>query len=359
MKFAFMSICILILLAGLKYRVGSDALLYQDIYEQYPTISQLSKNYILDSRWGSLFVVWFSLCHTLFHDFIYYQFIHAIILLSAVYLLIKRYSQSYMSSILMFYVSLYLFMVFDLYREGLAAAVYFFSIPFLEKKNYIVYYAFCFVCFNIHTSSFLCFLVPLLNKLNLSKTSWKLFFLCFVMAFILPSIIVPLVNMIPVPSVRALALIYLSRDIKVESMTLTRAIFICFMYYFAIHKNLKYFNTDNKLILNLAYVSLLIETLQKAVPFIFRLNSYFSIFLIIALSFSIKRLICETKYGIVKKYVFSLLLMFVFCSPKILDYIQNKGTYYAYFPYVSVFDPYVIPKREFHNVTDYLLYDRK
>ena len=357
-KSAIFSVVILILLAGFKFRVGSDALLYQDIYEQYPTIHQLDKNYVTESRWGPIFVVWFSFCHTLFHDFIYYQFIHATILLTSVYFLIRRYTELLMPAILMFSVVLYFFMTFDLYREGLAAAIYFFSVPFLEKKKYVIYYTLCLICFNIHTSSFLCFLVPIFYKLNLSNGSWKLLAICFIMAFILPSIIIPTVNLIPVDSVRSLAMIYLSRGIEVEGMTLPRTIFVIVVYYFAIHKNLKYATPHNKLVLNLAYISLLIETLQKAVPFIFRLNSYFSIFLRIALSVSIERILTDFKYDSLRKYALTLLITLVFCSPKLSDYIKNQGTYNAYFPYVSIFDPHTISKREFHSATDYLFYDR-
>ena len=360
-KSAILSIIILILLAGLKYRVGSDALLYQDIYEQYPTISQLDVNYISDSRWGPVFIVWFSFCHTLFHDFIYYQFIHAVIMLVSVYFLLKRYTRLFMPAILMFSVVLYFFMTFDLYREGLAAAVYFFSIPFLEKKKYILYYAICFVCFNIHVSSFLCFLVPFIVRINLLKWSWKPFAICFLMAFILPMIIIPIVNLIPVDSVKALALTYLLRGINVEGMTLTRAVFAIVVYYFAIQKNLKSVNKNNVLVLNLAYISLLIETLQKAVPFIFRLNSYFSVFLIIALSTTLEKYILQSsniRTSLSVMYVKVLLVILVYCGPKLLDYVKNEGTHNAYFPYVSVFDPHMIAKREFHDVNDYLRYDR-
>lgn len=359
-KFAFVSICILILLAGFKYRVGSDALLYQDIYEQYPTLNQLSINYILNSRWGSLFVIWFSLCHTLFHDFIYYQFIHAIILLSSVYLLIKHYTKMFMPAILMFSIVQYLFMTFDLYREGLAAAIYFFSIPFLEKKKYLIYYAFCFICFNIHVSSFLCFFVPLIAKVNLLKWTYKPFLIFFVLSFFVSLIIVPIVNLIPITSVRILALSYLGKGIEVEGMTFTRAIFVIVIYYFGIYKNIKFFNDKNILVLNLAYLSLLIETLQKGIPFVFRLNSYFSIFLVIGLAITIERYISvETNRTFyIDKYIKVLLIILLYSGPKILDYMKSEGTYNAYFPYVSVFNPHIISKREFHDINDYLRYDQ-
>ena len=355
---ALFCVCVLILLAGLKYRVGSDALLYQDIYEQYPTLSQLNKNYVFSARWGALFVVWYSFCHTIFHDFIFYQFIHAIILLVAVYRLIRHYSETMMPAILMFSVVMYLFMTFDLYREGLAAALFMFGIPYLEKKNYIVYFALCFASFNIHTSSFLIFLVPLIDKVNLLKWNWRLFAVCFALAFILPSIIIPVVNMIPVDAVRALALKYLLKGIEVEGMTVTRAIFSIAMYYFAIHKNLRYVTGKNKLVLNLAFLSLLIETLQKAVPFIFRLNSYFSIFLIIALALTIERMVLASRQNMAKKYAMAFMIMLIYCGPKLLDYAYSEGTYNAYFPYVSIFDPHIISKREFHSATDYLYYDQ-
>lgn len=354
------SFTILIIFAGLKYRVGSDALLYQDLYEQYPKLFELDYNYISSSRWGALFICWFSLWHTLFDSFIFYQFLHAVILIYAVYLTIKRYTSLMMPAVVMFYVILYVYMVFDLYREGLAASLFLYALPLLEKKKYLAYYILCLFCFNIHTSSFVCFLVPLLYKFQLYKYTWKPLAVCFILAFIIPIFFIQLCTYIPIDSIRILALTYLAKNIDVDIMTISRAFFCITIYYFAIHKNLNRINDKNRLLVNIAYLSLLIECLDKSVPFIFRLNSYFKIFLIITVSIYIENELKQLwKCNDIKKILPVVFSMVVLCGPKLLDYFKSEGTHNAYFPYVSVFDPQRIYKREFHSVNEYLYYDRK
>lgn len=348
---------LLVLVAGLRYRVGTDALLYQDLFEVYPKINKLTANYIFTSRWASLFVVWYSFWHTLFDSFVFYQFIYAIILTNAVYITLKNNTKLIFCALAMYFVYAYPYFTFDLCREGLAMSFFLYGFYFLQKEKIISYYVFAVVAYFIHPSSTFVLFVPLLQRLTLTKKKAVLVFvsvlLCSLVAFRLT---IWMLHLLPSTGITYLALRYLNRFDGSMGFSLAHVVYCVIVFYIAVYKNIGMArNKQEQLCFNLAFMSVLIMCLQKAVPFIFRLNTYFVFFFFIAVCSYMEHYLLQKKIFFVK----FLLILLICCSVKIMDYVKNPTTFNAYIPYVSVFDAHKVPIREWHGQWQFLYYDQQ
>lgn len=355
----YISGSILVLLAGLKYRVGTDALLYQDLYEVYPTIGSLTRDYVESSRWGSLFIYFYSVCHTFLPQFIYYQFIHAIIVSFSICILFYRHTERFFPALVLYFVNYYLYFTFDLYREGLAVSVFYLSYElFLLKRKWIPYFLCCIICYNIHVSSFTIFFIPLLLKIRLTRTNALITF-CVVIAisFFLNRYLEAIVSFLPLNAVNELALTYILRSDNANGASVMRLFYSIVAFYIAIYRNIGKINENQKTILNLAYVSVIILALDKAVPFIFRLNSYYIIFFFIAVAMFLEREIFKMRNKI-NIMVSFIIITLILSSPILTGYIYNESTRHAYFPYISMFEKKKIKEREWHDTDAFLEYDQ-
>ncbi|MCQ2062842.1 MAG: EpsG family protein [Fibrobacter sp.] len=347
----------MILIAGLKYRVGLDALLYQDLFEVYPTIDKMNVNYIASSRWGKLFILWYSLCHTIFKSFVSYQFIHAIIITSAIYVTLKENTRHVFYGLFFYFLYSYLFFTFDLYREGMAVALFLLGYRFLLKNNLVVYYVFAFLAFNIHTSCILIFFVPFLKRFKITKkNSLAIFITSLLLSVVAFQLMLLFLNMLPSNSVSILALRYLKRYSGISGLSFFRLLYCSCMFFFVVYKNISRGDSlREQMCLNLGFLSLIIMIFEQAIPFIFRLNSYFIIFFICSFCLNIEYNNFFKKNTLVK----FLIVVVMASSVKLVDYFGNPRTYNAYCPYVSVLDPYKVPSREWHGMWAFLYYDQK
>ena len=349
--------CVMILLAGFKYRVGTDALLYEDLFNIYPDFDKITASYIIESRWAPLFIYIFSFFHTFFHDFIFFQFFHAAVLLFSLNLILNYYLKKPIWGVTLFFVSYYLYLTFDLYREGLAVAFFFIGYYFYaSKRNYILFFFFCFLAYNTHISSFFCFFLPLIENVKLNRRN---FYYPIIIALLLSFIITSypkLLNLVlPSSQISDLATHYLSRT-QGRGISISRIIYVCLLTYFLIYRNLDNNIVKEKKLIPLTYLYIIIATLDNSIPFIFRLNNYFFIFALIATCNLIERDYYKKSNRNIIKTLFVILL---FSSQRLSDEILNEVTYNAYNPYVTVFNPYKVSEREFHTKNAYLFYDQR
>lgn len=354
---AFFCCFLLVLVAGFRYRVGTDALLYQDLFEIYPKIGDLSAKYVFESRWAPLFVVWFSFCHTLFDSFIVYQFIYAAILTFAIYLTLLNNTKMLLYVLALYFVYAFPYFTFDLCREGLAMSIFLYGFYFLQKKKIIVYFVFAALAYLTHPSSVFVFFVPLLTRIKLTKKNTIITFVAFLLGSIVAfKLVVWALTVLPTTNITYVALRYLKRYNETEGLSVMRLVYCTVVFYMAVYKNLgKARDAREQLCFNIAFVSILIMCLEKAIPYIFRLNTYFILFFFIAICSYVEREVFIKKHALLK----FVLVLLICCSVKVLDYAKNKTTYNAYIPYVSVFDPHRIPDREWHGKWQFFYYDQR
>ena len=170
----FFNLVVLILLAGLRYRVGGDTLMYMSMYDEIPALSELKYFDFEEALYNPLWYVYNSLFKSIGDDFVYFQIGQAIIVNSVFFWFFRKYSpQYYFSAILLYYIGYYCYFNMEILREILCVCILMLMTPWLLAKRWIPYYVGCIVAINLHYSSAVMLGIPLLYYM-FRKPSWKL-----------------------------------------------------------------------------------------------------------------------------------------------------------------------------------------
>lgn len=178
----YFNLVVLILLAGLRYRVGGDTLIYMSMFNEYPLLDELKYFDFETAQYNPLWYVINAFSRSIYDDFFVFQLIHAIVLNSTFFWFFRKYCPKfYFSAILLYYVAYYCYFNMEVLRESLGVSVLLMAAPFLLQKRWIPYLLLSFVALAVHYSGFLLFLLPFLHFFK--KPSWKLELLLLVTVF--------------------------------------------------------------------------------------------------------------------------------------------------------------------------------
>lgn len=151
----------LVLLAGLRYRVGGDTISYMDEFEQLPTLRELagfdfSRAYYMPG-WYILNAFFRSI-----DSFLCFQIFVALAINVAFFRFIRRYSVKFFITIVAYYVVFFVFYNMEVMREALCVAIFLEAFWLLDKKkNYWAYFLLCVLAMTIHISAVIMLIVPL------------------------------------------------------------------------------------------------------------------------------------------------------------------------------------------------------
>ena len=98
---------ILVAIAAFRYRVGGDTLIYMDLFEDYPTIGELTTFDYESAVYNPMWYVYNSVFKTFGDSFALFQLVHAIIVNTVFLKFFKRYTDFYFSAILIYYIGYY------------------------------------------------------------------------------------------------------------------------------------------------------------------------------------------------------------------------------------------------------------
>lgn len=153
---------VLVLIAGLRYRIGTDSIIYEKYYEDVPTVFELFKFKFESIRFEPGFMVFASIPRTFSSDFMWLQFFESIVINTAVFWFILKFTKNKFLCLSLYYIVLYLNLNTQVMREALAVAVFLFAWPFLRDGKWLWYYCLSLLAFFLHTSAFLMMFLPLL-----------------------------------------------------------------------------------------------------------------------------------------------------------------------------------------------------
>ena len=176
-KWYYLKLIVLILLAGLRYRVGGDTLMYMSMYHEWPAIDELKYFDFETALYNPLWYIYTSIPKSISDEFWVFQMIQAVIVNSVFFWFFRKYSpQYYFSAILLYYLGYYCYFNMEIMREILCICVLMLVTPCLLNKRWIPYFLGCVVAVYIHFSAIIMFLLPLLFWL-FRKPSWKVLLL--------------------------------------------------------------------------------------------------------------------------------------------------------------------------------------
>jgi len=179
----FFTFILLVSMSSLRYRMGGDALFYEERYPEMPIFSNVSyylryENYYL---YMPLWVYLNAVCKSISSSIILFQFLHALVFNILLFIFIKKYTNKQFSVLLLFFISfLYIYYSFEIQREVIAVGVFLLNIKNLEQKKWIKYYSLAILSLLFHQSAIIIFVLPLFKFIKFNKSLvWVLLIVSF------------------------------------------------------------------------------------------------------------------------------------------------------------------------------------
>lgn len=340
---------LLLAIVTFRYRVGGDALTYEDSYPEMPVAFNEMIDYYFSANYRGFQPFWLlivSLCKQVSDSIVFFQFVHGFIFVFSIAYFFYKYSKYKFSLLLLLCCSLLFFYYgYEIQRETLAIAVFLFNIKNLEEKKWIRYYLLCIVSFLFHVSAFALFLLPLFNLVKFNKKMVITMLILSIVLLVLKSYIFDIVKLFLFSeSMQTKGDLYAQGSFSVIGFLAfyTVRVFLFLPIAIVLIKN------KNNLKYSWFYSSFLFFSIiaQYFVGFDRFLNYLYPIYFVILIEFMYSS---EFKNTIKKKVVLALAFLHIFF---IIDYklfIVNKyGQRYSslFFPYNSIETPYKNEERE-------------
>lgn len=170
----YSSLVFLILVAGLRYRVGGDTLVYMAEFDSYPKLNELKYFDFETAKFNPLWCVFNSLCCSVSDSFTFFQIIHAIILNCTFFHFFRKYCpRYYFSAILVWFVGYWFYLSMEILRESICICILLWSTDWLLEKKYVRYLLMCIAALLMHYSSIAMFILPF-SLLVFRHPDWKL-----------------------------------------------------------------------------------------------------------------------------------------------------------------------------------------
>lgn len=348
--FLILCLFLLTLLSGFRYRVGGDALSYEDSYEYIPSLVEIFSNFDINfllAKYQPLWLFFVSLIKTLFHDYYYWQFFHALCLNVSLYIILRRYTRYYFTCLLLIYLFLiYFYFSFEIQRECLAICIGLLNYNNLNHRKYLRYYIGIVIAFLFHFSAIILLFVPLLRKISFTKLQVLILSACgFVLILIKPFLVSIFSFLMVSESLQSLYSYYTLKELSFSGYLFHYLIrVVLFIPYILIRKK-----GFCKKYLWIIYSYLIINILSLIFIGFERFNNYLLLFLII-----------DFTNFIYSKYFKSLNLLFrlqvkvfflctlFFILPFKIVLGGSDGYVNVFFPYESIFSPHKNSKREYY-----------
>ena len=343
---------ILVAIAAFRYRVGGDTLIYMDLFEDYPTIGELTTFDYESAVYNPMWYVYNSVFKTFGDSFALFQLVHAIIVNTVFLKFFKRYTDFYFSAILIYYIGYYFYFNMEVLREVLCVSIMLWAFPYLQEKKFIRYYLFCFLALSIHMSAALMFLLPLMLLFKKDSFWFSLFVIVAIVVLLKVVDIITIVLSLAFEGQLA-ASIKAYMDLEAPNMIGAMVQFlICVPFVILMFvRNWYHFENDN-LMGAFMMVVVAIQTFGMFIPAFPRFSNYLLPFGIVYIVNTFYLNYWEIRsHHLATILVSSALCIYMFNLTYF--YLKNKSedlkgahVYNRYLPYHTIFDPQSDKTRE-------------
>lgn len=346
-SYFYFCLILLVLVAGLRYKVGGDSIVYHYSYESWPELQILNQQFINNSRYNVLFIYFWSLCKSISSNVWVYQIIHAAIVNSVMLLFFKKHCKHVFLCILFYVTYYYFFYNMEIVRASFSVCCFLLAFDSLYERKWLSYYFYVIIAIGFHLEALVLLLFPLFQILSKVKISLLSVFGCIAISFAALELadFIPFFNRILL-SMSMEGGVYLNTRLSNESA------YILIILTIIPAAGILLVNSENKsfkfswpLFL---YIFISVQTLKYTV-FFGRILDFLHPILIVTLVQSIER------RKILKKT--KLLTVCVTCFLFVCLFTYIKNSYYPdwkrYYPYSSVIFPEEFSEREWY-ITDIL-----
>lgn len=373
---------LLVMIAGLRYRIGTDSVGYENSYESFPRLWELAKYKFSSTRFEPGYIVFSSIPRSLSSDFVLFQFFHATIVNGVFFWFIKNNCRHKFLCLSFYFLCMYLNLNTQVLRESLAVCIFLLAWPSFRDGKWIVYYLLIFLATFFHTSAFFLLVLPLFclpgikEIFKVGRRTFLILPVIFLIGFFIQRYFEQIFLAMAVNDrMSGLAMEYagnrqymgvlsafgmLSSFVKDAGYPLLAAFFV-----YAgvmkkktkngpqeVEKSIVRSNVANERYEIIVMTSVYFVTLSLSVFILLRYVNYFGIFsLALIADWAFTRLRIKRKtYRLKFAYWLVILLPFFFIQLQGYTTGVNKSgtlrTYMAYYPYYTVLDPQTDHNRE-------------
>lgn len=349
----FVVLMVLILIAGLRWRVGGDTTRYLGtFYNDTPLLWDLTSD---DLALGNkpLWRLLMSFIHTIGGRFFWIQIIESAFVNILLLKYIKKHCQFIFTCVFFYFISQYLLMNTEVMKAAFSIVICLYANDYFLEKRWIKAYMLIVIASLFHPQAIIVAITPLFLYLKINKTSLLILICSFFVGYAIQYSIGDYLDMLEYMGDDAIGdkLNSYSNSDYVESRSLKWQLWntypliiysIIGVYFF--HKR----PTDKLLRLQPFFVmGLIYQIMSLQVYIIYRIADAYKIYVLLFISYMVVSITKECLH--VQKQL-ALFRSFVLFLPLLISLLFNTmiRNRVKYFPYTSVFNREIVAKRELY-----------
>lgn len=155
------SLFILVLIGGLRYRLGIDTIAYEAEYESMPTLTNFNTFDFENSRYGRAWILFVAVARSISDNFVVLQFMQAFLVNSIIFWFFYKYTKHIFIAVTLYFIITYVNFTFEAMRESCAIGVFLLGYKHFLSENWFKFYLFGIVAALFHPSALIVGLLPL------------------------------------------------------------------------------------------------------------------------------------------------------------------------------------------------------
>lgn len=174
-KWFWSCLLLLVLLAGFRYRVGGDTLMYYGMFDECPTLDELKYFDFESAIFNPGWYIFNAICKSICDDFTFFQLVHALIVNTTFFHFFRKYCPKYYFSVmLVYYLGYFCYFNMEIMREALCISLLMMATDWLMEKKWIPYYLVCVFALFFHFSAAFMLCLPLLFLFKRNYWKWSI-----------------------------------------------------------------------------------------------------------------------------------------------------------------------------------------
>ena len=358
---------VFVLVAALRYRLGTDSIRYERFFINGPTLSTLSSYDFSKTRFSPFYIFLNASIRSLTDQFIVFQFVHAIIVNTVFFYFFYKNCEKIFFSILIFFFFLYFTLTMEVLREAFSVCVFLLAWPFFRDGKWFQWYVMSAIAFFLHTSGVFMFILPLaavpgVKQLFIfGKRTVLIIIAVYAAAIFIRAKFFDYIQALSLfESVTERAEMYSKTELASSKLNIGGMVGSAFRFviypfialFFLCRDNHKIFPRDGKLVA-MILISIYVGVVTTVMSVFYRFGNYLTFFNIVALSYFVYSYVKfnfkKVRFQFVTWVIFFLPMFFFQFQQVYMGGANMSGTlkmYSVYYPYASRFDMTKDEKRE-------------
>lgn len=357
---------LLVLLAGFRYRIGGDTMVYlYNYYHHYDSLEEITIDQLLSQSSSPLFELLIGFFKTIDARFYVFQLFHATVVNSLIFIYIKRHTPYVFSCVLFYFVWMYIYYNFEEMKASLSLVMCLFANDYMLSKKWVKSILLYVVGILFHYSAAVILITPLLFAFKINRSGMVILVACFLLGYVIQTSFMDylfLLEFNEVVSSKASSYsaldVYFTQRLGLGGIVLQKLpwLFYALVAVRMLKRDFRSEMDSLKKIEPLVLVSLVFVFISIPLPIAYRYVHFYILYLVLYLSYIIVDSIRESRRLSYSVRLFrALLLLLPYMYIVQFDWngtiyestaVNKYYNYEKYIPYSSIFDKSLNSDRE-------------